>query len=324
MKILPINNILNINKNHNHKPSFKAGWIEDANSYDRVDSYIDETGMHYVKNRVPYPWNEPWDEQINDSFDKRPLPRNPQEIKRKAFLTQEQYDEKIRQRGGLLYLKSRKPVMEALYNMNVEELEKKLNNLDGHKFYEVTKQPFFMLGLADIPLNNLNKDFIQRILSKIETTHNTVNIMDENGITLLEKVMNSENEPYLATIREICRKHNPSDENPAGIAYDSMQKYAFDNIRNPEFKKKCKILPMKFFDIIDDIERKDLKDLDKDIQEQMKCGFCDLEYAFVTSLYIPAIKTGLDYAKIVFDIAQKHFPKEIAPIFKHLHYAGRL
>ena len=30
MKILPINNILNINKNHNHKPSFKAGWIEDA------------------------------------------------------------------------------------------------------------------------------------------------------------------------------------------------------------------------------------------------------------------------------------------------------
>ena len=58
MKILPINNILNINKNHNHKPSFKAGWIEDANSYDRVDSYIDETGMHYVRNRVPYPLAE--------------------------------------------------------------------------------------------------------------------------------------------------------------------------------------------------------------------------------------------------------------------------
>ena len=317
MKILPINNILNINKNHNHKPSFKAGWIEDANSYDRVDSYIDETGMHYVKNRVPYPWAE----QINDVFEERPLPKNPQEIKRKAFLTQEQYDEKIRQSGGLLYLKSRKPVMEALYNMNVEELEKKLNNLDGHKFYEVTKQPFFMLGLADIPLNNLNKDFIQRILSKIETTHNTVNIMDENGITLLEKVMNSENEPYLATIREICRKHNPSDENPAGIAYDPMQKYAFDNIQNPEFKKKCKILPIKFFDIIDDIERKDLKSLDKNIQEQMKCEFCDIDYAILTSLYIPAMRCGLeDYTRIVFDIAKKHFPKEMTTYIKGMYH----
>ena len=319
MKILPINNILNINKNHNHKPSFKAGWIDDINSYERLDSYIDETGMHYVRNRVPYPWAE----QINDVFEERPLPKNPQEIKRKAFLTQEQYDEKIRQSGGLLYLKSRKPVMEALYNMNVEELEKKLNNLDGHKFYEVTKQPFFMLGLADIPLNNLNKDFIQRILSKIETTHNTVNVMDENGITLLEKVINAENEPYLATIEKVCSRLGDSDY-PLGIAYDSMQKYAFDNIQNPEFKKKCKILPVKFFDIIDDIERKDLKALDKDIQEQMKCGFCDLEYAFVSSLYIPAIKKGLDYTKIIFNIAQKHFPKEAAPFLKQLHYAGRL
>ena len=310
MKILPINNILNINKNHNHKPSFKAGWIEDANSYGRVDSYIDETGMHYVRNRVPYPLAE----QINDVFEERPLPKNPQEIKRKAFLTQEQYDEKIRQSGGLLYLKSRKPVMEALYNMNVEELEKKLNNLDGHKFYEVTKQPFFMLGLADIPLNNLNKDFIQRILSKIETTHNTVNIMDENGITLLEKVINAENEPYIEIIKRMC---NSTLANKDRIAYDPMQKYAFDNIRNPEFKEKCKDLPVKFFDIIDDIERKDLKALDKDIQEQMKCGFCNIQYALRESLYYPAIEFDVSaYPRIVLDIAKKHFPDEVKAFAK--------
>ena len=320
MKILPINNTFNINNNKYCKPSFQAKMPEE---YDRIDFRVDETGMHYVHNRVHYPWNEPWDEQINDTFDKRPLPKNPQEIKRRAFLTQEQYDEKIRQRDGILYLHSRKPVMEALYDMNVEELEEKLNSLDGHKFYEVTKQPFFMLGLADIPLNNRNKDFIQRILSKIATTPNTVNVMDENGITLLEKVMNAENEAYLTTIEKFCSRRVNSDDY-LGIAYDPMQKYAFDNIQNPEFKKKCKELPMKFFDIIDDIERKDLKSLDKDIQEQMKCGFCDLEYALVTSLYIPAMRKGLDYTKIVFDIAKKHFPKETAPIIKQLHYAGRL
>jgi len=320
MKILPVNNTFNINKNNHYKPSFQAKMPEE---YDRIDFRVDEAGMHIVRSRTPYPWNEPWDDQINDIVDKRPLPKNPQEIKRKAFLTQEQYDEKIRQRYGILYLHSRKPVMEALYDMNIEELEEKLNNLDGLKFYEVTKQPFFMLGLADIPLNNRNKDFIERILSKIETAHNTINVMDENGITLLEKVMNAENETYLATIEKVCSRRGDSNHS-LGIAYDPMQKFAFDNIQNPEFKKKCKNLPMKFFDIIDDIERKDLKSLDNDIQEQMKCGFCDLEYAIVTSIYIPAIKKGLDYTKIVFDIAQKHFPKEIAPLYKQLLYMGRL
>ena len=37
MKILPINNTLHINKNYNCKPVFKAGWIEDANSYEALD-----------------------------------------------------------------------------------------------------------------------------------------------------------------------------------------------------------------------------------------------------------------------------------------------
>ena len=95
MKILPINNILNINKNHNHKPSFKAGWIDDTNSYERLDSYIDETGMHYVRNRVPYPWAE----QINEVFEEKPL-NNRKTPSKYVFLTQKLYDEQKRAKGA--------------------------------------------------------------------------------------------------------------------------------------------------------------------------------------------------------------------------------
>ena len=308
MKVLPINNISNINKNHNYKPSFKAGWIDDTNSYERLDSYIDETGMHYVRNRVHFPWNEPWDEQINDGFDERPLQKNPQKIKENVFHTQRRYDNGT----PIIYNLSseRAKIRRSLYDLDIEDVGRKLAALSYENQKEIIRQPFFLLGLADIPLTEKNKELYKGILDKVDSTNCPINVIDEHGITLLEKVVNAENELYLETIKSMCKSMNPH-HNGDKIAYDSMQKYAFDNIQNPEFKKKCKNLPIKFFDIIDDIERKDLKALDKDIQEQIKCGFCNIQFALKESIYMPATKAGSEYLRMVLDVAQKHFPSEV-------------
>ena len=319
MKILPINNILNINKNHNHKPSFKAGWIDDTNSYERLDSYIDETGMHYVRNRVPYPWAE----QINDVLDEKPVnnERTPQKY---VFLTQKLYDEQKRAKGEILYSSSREPIMNALYNFDVEELKNALNKLDYQKRSAVTEQPFFVLGLADIPLNEKNEVFLKNVFNELDIYD--ANVADENGITLLEKVMNSENESFLDKI--IKSAMSPFHKN---LAYGSMQKYAFDNIQNPKFKEKCKSLPMFFPDILDDIKRKDLLSIDKHVHEQMTCGFCDIDY-FIKAAHRLAVEyednlygyylTESDYkksySKMVLDVVKKHFPKEVEKHIKHI------
>ena len=319
MKILPINNTLHINKNYNCKPIFKGGWIEDANSYEALDSYVDETGLHFVKSRVPYPWAE----QINDVLDEKPVnnKRTPQKY---VFLTQKLYDEQKRAKGEILYSSSREPIMNALYNFDVEELKNALNKLDYQKRSAVTEQPFFVLGLADIPLNEKNEVFFKNVFNELDIYD--ANVADENGITLLEKVMNAENEPFLKKIVDSSQRFFHQD-----FAYDSMQKYAFDNIQNPEFKEKCKSLIMFFPDILDDIKRKDLLSLDKHVQEQMTCGFCNLDHFIRTAhrhavrcednyyrYYLTEPEYKKSYAKIVLDIIKKHFPKEVEKHLKHV------
>ena len=312
MKILPINNIFNINRNYNRQISFKEV-DTDGGLYIRTDSYVDETGLHFSRNRVELPDFSP----IIEERTERVKPKNIYEIRENAFITQEQYD--LRGYDDYSINKDKKCLQKALYDLDLEKINDIINKLDSRIPYQerrILGQPFFALGLADIPMTDDNKELYQTILNKLERANGSVNAMDENGITLLEKVMNAENEPFLTTIREVCRKQGNSNS-PAGIAYDSMQKYAFDNIQNPEFKEKCKNLPIKFYEIIDDIKRKDLISLDKDIQEQMKCGFCDLKYAIRESLYLPVERfKSSEYTRIVLNIAKKHFPNEIKAFAK--------
>ena len=319
MKILPISNIYNTQK---FKPSFKeaseAGDL-DFENYVRTDSYVDETGLHYVRNRVPYPWAE----QINEVFKEKPLNTRKTQSKN-IFLTQKLYEEQKRANGEMLYLRSREPIKNALYNINVDELENLLSNLDYQKRSAVTKQPFFVLGLADIPINDSNKKFIQKVLNELDIYD--VNLADEHGITLLEKVINSENEMFLDKLVKTTQRVFRTD-----FAYDKMQKYAFDNIQNPEFKEKCMSLPIFFPDILDDIEKKDLLLLDKHVQEQMSCGFCDIDHFIKTAhrhtekyddkfyrYYLTESDYQKSYAKIVLDIIKKHFPKEVEKHLRHV------
>lgn len=300
MKIFPINNTLHINKNYNCKPIFKGRWIEDANSYEALDSYVDETGLHNIRHNVEIPSHN---QIIEDRIEKN-SPKNVKKIREKAFLTQNKYETTKMWLGGY----KRTIIRDALYNLRIEDVAKELERLEYNAHNEIIGQPFFMLGLADIPLTEKNKESYQTLLDKIRRAKSTVNVIDEYGITLLEKVMNAENEPYLETIKIMC---NSAFSNNDRIAYDPMQKYAFDGIQNPDFKEKCKNLPVIFHDIIDDIKRKDLKALDKDIQEQMKCGFCNLQYAWRESIYMPAYNIGTEYSRIILDIAKKHFPFEV-------------
>ena len=301
MKILPINNTFNINKNHNLQISFKE--IDDGGGYYiRTDSYVDETGLHYSRNRAELPMFAP----IIEDRTERVRPKNIYEIRENAFLTQERYDDE--RSYSYEFNKVKKTIQKAFYDLDLEKINTLINGLNGERRYYIFQQPFFVLGLADILLTEQNKGLYQTMLDKMERAGSSINVMDEHGITLLEKVMNAENLPYLETIKRMC---NSAFHNKDRIAYDPMQKYAFDNIQNPEFKEKCKNLPIKFNEIIDDIKRKDLLSLDKDIQEQMKCGFCNVPYALKESIYMPAYEAGSEYLRMVLDVAQKHFPSEV-------------
>ena len=310
MKILPITNTLNINKNHNRQVSFKE--IDDGGGYYiSTDSYIDETGLHYTRRRTELPSFAPI---IEDSTE-RIKPKNLYEIKEKAFLTQSQCDAHTDFNPEIR--KYKKMIQKCLYDLDIDGVEISAGYVNKYLKYtaqEIFTQPFFALGLADIPLTDNNKASYINVLNILEEHADNVNVMDENGITLLEKVMNSENTPYLETIKRMYNR-NSAYGMKDGIAYEPMQKYAFDNIQNSEFKEKCKNLPIVFFEIIDDIKRKDLISLDKDIQEQMKCGFCDLEYAIRKSLYLP-VRYSSEYARIVLNIAKKHFPNEVKAFAK--------
>ena len=313
MKIQPISNTFKIQKSI---PAFNGKAPSKMAGYTTLDSYVDESGLHFVQSRVPYPWAE----QINEVFEDKPL-NNRKTQSKYVFLTQKLYDEQKRAKGKLLYSKSREPIMNALCNFDVEELKNALNKLDYQKRSAVTEQPFFVLGLADIPLNEKNEVFLKNVFNELYIYD--ANVADENGITLLEKVMNSENESFLDKI--IKSAMSPFHKN---LAYDSMQKYAFDNIQNPKFKEKCKSLPMFFPDILDDIKRKDLLSIDKHVHEQMTCGFCDIDY-FIKAAHRLAVEyednlygyylTESDYkksySKMVLDVVKKHFPKEVE---KHL------
>ncbi len=313
MKIQPISNTFNIQKSI---PAFNGKAPSKMAGYTALDSYVDESGLPFVRSSVSYPWAE----QINDVLDEKPVnnERTPQKY---VFLTQKLYDEQKRAKGEILYSSSREPIMNALYNFDVEELKNALNKLDYQKRSAVTEQPFFVLGLADIPLNEKNEVFLKNVFNELDIYD--ANVADENGITLLEKVMHSENESFLDKI--IKSAMSPFHKK---LAYDSMQKYAFDNIQNPKFKEKCKSLPMFFPDILDDIKRKDLLSIDKHVHEQMTCGFCDIDY-FIKAAHRHAVRYddnyhgyyltepvyNQTYAKIVLDIIKKHFPKEVE---KHL------
>jgi len=319
MKILPINNILNILRNNNYKPYFRDSWIENDNipafkgkAPDKVSGYITADSYPLV-------------EQVHNASEEK-TSNIEKDQQRGNFLTQELYEKKERKHGRILYSRSREPIMNALYNVDAKALEEALNNLKNLSRYEITKQPFFVLGLADISLNDKNKKFIEKVIK--ELIIDNVNVMDENGITLLEKVMNAENEVLLDKIVKSSLRHLDCESHY--LAYEKMQKYAFDNIYDPKFKEKCQDLPIYFRDIIDDIKRKDLLSLDKHVHQQMTCGFCDIDFAISTihsaaakydkSYYLTLNEYNQTYAKIVLDIIKKVFPNEIEKHMKTFIY----
>ena len=252
---------------------------------------------------------------ITDVFVKS-IETQPEPINTRGFITQEIYEEFFKNPDQEW---SKEELKIILDRMDLKEFEKLIGYGDMvyiRKIIEIAKSA---LSVADIPLTESNRAVYQKMLDKFRLTKGmTLNIMDKNGCTILEKVMRTENDLYLNTIKAITEKEDVfSHKGP--IIYEPKQKQAFERIKNAEFKEKCRDLLVKFYDIIDDIEKCDMLSLEKHIKEQMSCGFCNLQYAIEHSLYRPAVLAHSEgYAKKILIIAEKYYPKEIGKFLQTL------
>ena len=93
-------------------------------------------------------------------------------------------------------------------------------------------------AIADIVPTNENKDNYSKMISALkELTHIDYNQKDTNGISILEKIMNSENIQFL----ELLKNHQ--------INYTPELDITYKNIQNQNFKNKLKELNIRFPDI---------------------------------------------------------------------------
>lgn len=254
-------------------------------------------------------------EDTRDEFVKSPATEY-EPINARGFITQGVYKKLCKNSDAELSIAELKKILES---MDIKEFDKLISFGDIVYIRKVIESANSALNLADTPVKVGNKAVYQKVLDKYELTKGlTLNILDENGRTLLEKVMRTENGLFMDTIRKIVGKID-SDEHCGPIVYENKQKKAFDDIKNQEFKEKCKDLPIIFYDIINDIEKCDMQSLEKHIKEQMNCGFCKKEYAIEHSLYRPAVFAHSEsYAEKVLKIAEKYFPKDVDKFIKGL------
>ena len=240
----------------------------------------------------------------------------PEHMNTRGFITQEIY-EKLFRDPDLEW--SNDDLKRILGEIELKEFEKLIDYGDMVYMRKIIETANTALNLADAPVTDKNRVVYQKMLDKIGQTKGiTLNIMDKNGCTILEKVMRAENDLYLNTIKTIAQKVD-IDAHFGPIAYQPKQKQAFEAINNTEFKEKCRDLPIKFYDIINDIEKCDMLSLEKHIKEQMDCGFCNIEYAIKHSLYRPAIVAHSEgYAQKILEIAEKYYPKEIGKFLSTL------
>lgn len=104
--------------------------------------------------------------------------------------------------------------------------------------------------IADIVPTNENKDNYSKMISALkELTHIDYNQKDTNGISILEKIMNSENIQFL----ELLRNHQ--------INYTPELDITYKNIQNQNFKNKLKELNIRFPDIENAIRLNSVSDL---------------------------------------------------------------
>ena len=93
-------------------------------------------------------------------------------------------------------------------------------------------------AIADIVPTNENKDNYSKMISALkELTHIDYNQKDANSISILEKIMNSENIQFL----ELLKNHQ--------INYTPELDITYKNIQNQNFKNKLKELNIRFPDI---------------------------------------------------------------------------
>ena len=120
-------------------------------------------------------------------------------------------------------------------NINLYDTQTMLELLEvaGSDFETITtKIPDYdniLLTIADIPSRN-NPQAYQKIIDKLNSLGNVnFNMKDSNGISLLEKVINSENMQLLKVIS------HPSN---AALEYSSELEFAYKGIRDNKFKKQ--------------------------------------------------------------------------------------
>ena len=110
----------------------------------------------------------------------------------------------------------------------------------------------FISKAIDYLINNASNDERQEIIGKLKKLTNTdYNKVDENGISVVEKIFNSEDTELLELLKD--KKLN----------YSRDLDYAYNRIENERFKKQVNELNFEFLDLEDAIKSNSMRAVDK-------------------------------------------------------------
>lgn len=130
--------------------------------------------------------------------------------------------------------------------------------------YEIEGQTLLHAFLDTIPLEENQKDYEQIRYIMKGMKHINYNQIDGNGISALEKILNSENHQTLELVRNF------------EFEYLRELDYAYENIQDENFKRKAKNLNVKFPHIFEALKHESPDALDAAFEE-LKSPFCRKE-----------------------------------------------
>ena len=213
---------------------------------------------------------------------------------------------KIKDSELLIRVLAGKPLDEMIEGKNLYKAEELLEILKELKNTERLNADTLNASIKDFdslfwaiieaPRTEENKETYSKVMELFSKVRGLdYNQKDAHGISVLEKVINSENEELLNVIID----------NSVKLNYYPELDWAYNGVQNPKFKEKLKSLNLKFKDLEQAAELCSVKILNK-IKSQFESPFCDKERVIRELFYTARIQKGKEPLAFVYHLLEEY------------------
>ena len=138
--------------------------------------------------------------------------------------------------------------------MNYDNIMRILNDKEVQKTngLDLNLDENYTAEIIEYLINNANTKESAKIVAKLKTLNRLdYDKVDRNDISVIELIMNAENDMLLELVKNNTFKYRPELD------------YVYNNIQNPEFKEKIKKLKFDFVELKNAIEMLSVEKLEK-------------------------------------------------------------